>query len=217
MRVVYERQIINGKFVMSEYNTLTLYGQALWYLIHIFSFGNLPAYIHFMNALRTLIPCLKCRTHFCKNLDNLTVEEYAKPNFAFLWSYLLHERANASKTKSPPYSEALQKYKNLYNESQTTRNVKFLYNLLDVVFFTWFTLASAVKTQDQVVSFQAFVTSTFILLPPTIQAWLKPAMVNYNVQSAKDYFMWTSNVYRDTYDRLNLYIISQQKLTQFFM
>ncbi len=104
---------------MSEYdNTIEMYGPKLWYLIHYFSLHYSPAkFCQFIEGLRYLIPCVKCRKHFNENLHQLDYKK--EPDSAmYLWSYKIHNCVNEHLGKtSPSYqsSKALYQNENLEN------------------------------------------------------------------------------------------------------
>jgi hypothetical protein len=131
-------------------NTIEMYGPKLWYLIHYFSLHHTPIYFcQFIEGLRYLIPCLKCRKHFNNHLHTLDYRTVSDSTM-FLWSYKIHNIVNEVLGKqSPLYKEA----KLLYQQEN-----------LDNFWYIMYTFAANLD-KSNIREFKNFVEVSMQMLP----------------------------------------------------
>lgn len=65
----------------------------------------------YLNSLKELLPCEKCRIHYKQNLNNRPFEPYLNDREAlFHWSYQLHDDVNKQLNKKSPSYSKIKKY-----------------------------------------------------------------------------------------------------------
>ena len=98
---------IRQKFHPQQTITKAMWGNAFWFLIHLTAlYAPQPIQVSFdyykqmLNALRFILPCVKCRAHLTNNLHYIDFDTCGKTNEdLFKCSWKLHNIVNKSENK----------------------------------------------------------------------------------------------------------------------
>lgn len=103
-------------YFMSVRKEMRFFGPHQWHSIHAIISKYDPkkqknAMRDYLNSLKYLLPCEKCRSHYKVNLQNRPFEPFLDNRGAlFHWAYLIHDDVNKQLGKTSPTYNTVKRF-----------------------------------------------------------------------------------------------------------
>ena len=118
-----------------------IWGSHAWLFLHTITlnYPDKPTkydkdnYKDFFESLGHVIPCEVCKSHYKQNIKKYPIQLDSKESLT-RWLHMIHNIVNVKTGKDEyPYGDFIQKYSNLYPQSDGDNNTKLLIIILIII------------------------------------------------------------------------------------